>query len=94
MFKLNVNKMYFDSDDDFYKFCVDPIIIPVEYITDEGETKYSMDFNFTKSYQDAVNQGKIFIIKDPDSQIFKHQAVSYRTITKPIQNLEQYFGYR
>ena len=92
MFNIkNINKMYFDSDDDFYQFCVEPYIIPVEYTDNNGEIKYSMDFNLSKAYKDAVNQGKTFIIKDPDSQIFKHQAVSYRTITKPIQNLEQYF---
>ena len=93
MFKFKLdNKMYFDSDDDFYQFCVEPYIIPVEYTNDQGETKYYMDFNLSKSYQNAINQGKVFIIKDPNSQIFKHQAVSYRTITKPIQNLEQYHG--
>ena len=50
-----------------------------------------MDFNLSNAYNDAISQGKKFIIKDPNSQIFKHQAVSYRTITKPIQNLEEYF---
>lgn len=91
--KLSKKKIYFSSDDDFYKFCVDPVIVPVEYTNDLGEISHYMDFNFTKAYQDAVSKGKIFIIKDPDSKIFKHQAVSYRTITKPVDNLQQYFGF-
>ena len=92
MFRISTQKIYFKSDDDFYKFCVVPEIIPVEYINPNGETKYYMDFNLTNAYNDAVKQGKKFIILDPNSQIFKRQAVSYRTITKPIQNLVEYYG--
>ena len=33
----------------------------------------------------------IFIIKDENSQIYKHGAVSYRTITKEISNLEPWY---
>ena len=91
MFRISAQKLFFNSDDEFYKFCVVPEIIPVEYVNPEGETKYYMDFNFTHAYNDAIKQGKVFIIKDPNSKIYKHQAVSYRTITKPIQNLEEYF---
>ena len=91
MFIISSQKLFFNSDDEFYKFCVVPEIIPVEYVNQDGEIKYYMDFNLSNAYNDAVKQGKKFIIKDPNSQIFKHQAVSYRTITKPIQNLEEYF---
>lgn len=91
MFRISSQKLFFNSDDEFYKFCVVPEIIPVEYINQAGETKYYMDFNLSNAYNDAISQGKKFIIKDPNSQIFKRQAVSYRTITKPIQNLEEYF---
>lgn len=90
MFRIT-SKMFFDSDDDFYKFCVVPELIPIEYVNNNGETKYFTDFNLSNAYHDAIAQGKKFIIKDPNSQIYKHQAVSYRTITKPIQNLEEYF---
>lgn len=92
MFRISTQKMYFNSDDEFYKFCVVPEIIPVEYIDVDGTTRYYMDFNLTTAYHDAIEQGKKFIIRDPNSQIYKHQAVSYRTITKPIQNLEEYFN--
>ena len=85
--------MYFDSDDDFYKFCVVPVIVPKERVSRDGTIRRSMDFNLSNDYHNAVKDCKIFIIKDPKSQICKHQAVSYRTITKPIENLEEYFGY-
>ena len=93
MLKLIPQKMYFDSDDDFYKFCVVPVIVPKERISKDGTIIRSMDFNLSNEYHNAVKDGKMFIIKDPNSQICKHQAVSYRTITKPIENLEEYFGY-
>ena len=93
MLKLIPQKMYFDCDDDFYRFCVVPVIVPKERILRYCTIRRSMDFNLSNEYQNAVDNGIQFIIKDPNSQICKHQAVSYRTITKPIENLEEYFGY-
>ena len=84
--------IFFDNDDDFYKFCVVPELIPVHYIDKSGIDRYYTTFEFTPQYQNAINKGMTFIIKDEDSNIFKHGAVSYRTITKDIQNLEQWFG--
>jgi len=80
----NSNTMFFDCDDDFCQFCIDPDAV----LTDNGR---GFTFNFTPWYQDAVNNGTIFIIRDENSQVFKHGAVSYRTITKPVQNLQQYY---
>ena len=93
MLKLIPQKMYFDCDDDFYRFCVVPVIVSKERILKDGTIRRSMDFNLSNEYHNAVKNDIIFIIKDPNSQICKHQAVSYRTITKPIENLEEYFGY-
>ena len=50
------------------------------------------DFDFTHEYLDAIAKGLRFIIKDEDSQICKHKAVSYRTITKNIDNLDNYYA--
>ena len=86
-------KMYFDTDDDFYKFCVVPVIVSKERTLPDGSIRKCMDFNMSYEYDNAVNNGKIFIIKYPNSQIYKRGAVSYRTITKPVSNLEEYFGY-
>lgn len=87
----NPNKMYFKCDDDFYQFCVVPVIIPREFVNKlTGETLYYMDFELSDAYKNALAQNKKFVIKDKNSQIFKHKCVSYRTITKPIENLEEY----
>lgn len=83
--------MYFDSDDDFYNFCVVPKLEIIEYIDRNGDVAYHTDFNLSNKYYDAIKNGMKFIIKDEDSQIYKHGAVSYRTITKPIENLEEYW---
>lgn len=84
------NIIYFDSDEDFYKFCVVPELITIECDID-GVKHYYYDFDFSYLYKDAIKQGKHFIIKDENSSIFKNKTISYRTITKPIQNLYQYF---
>lgn len=82
------NIRYFDNDEEFYTYCVEPKLVTV----DSGEGYYYSTFNFTQQYLDDVANGKKFIIKDENSQIFKRGCVSYRTITKPVQNLEQYFN--
>lgn len=82
--------IYFDSDDDFYKFCVVPEIKAKPFALDNGETFYTMDFDLSNDYNMAIQNGNIFVIKDENSQIYKHGCVSYRTISKPIQNLEPY----
>lgn len=87
----NPNKLYFNCDDDFYRFCVVPVIIPREFINKlTGEPAYYMDFDLSYEYKDALAKNKKFVIKDSNSQIFKNKCVSYRTITKPIENLEEY----
>lgn len=84
--------IYFENDEEFYQFCVAPVLKSQEYKRKDGTVGYFADFDFTQGYKDAVKAGKRFVIKDEDSQIFKHGSVSYRTITKNVQNLDQYFG--
>jgi hypothetical protein len=92
MVKLEANnKMFFDTDDDFYKFCVCPkLVICQEVNPTTGEIEHYTDFEFTNDYISAVNKGIKFMICDDNSQIFKRGCVSYRTITKPVSNLCQY----
>jgi len=78
------NVIYFDNDDDFYKFSVEPILI--QKMTDTGIDYF--DFNFSPGYSDALDNCKCFIIKDKNSNIYKHKCVSYKTISKPINNLK------
>ena len=47
MLKLIPQKMYFDSDDDFYKFCGVPVIVPTERISKDGTIIRSMDFHLS-----------------------------------------------
>lgn len=87
----NPNILNFSSDNDFYRFCVVPVIVPREYVdTVTGQPAYYMDFDFSNQYVDAVKNGVKFCINDEDSQIYKHGCVSYRTITKPVENLIEY----
>ena len=59
---------------------------------DEGFSDgFYTDFNFTEPYTNAVNDGMIFIIKDEDSQIYKHGCVNFGCMSKPIKNLKPYF---
>ena len=85
------NVIYFDNDDEFYDYCVEPKLITIPFVDKNGDTRYYTDFNFTNAYNNDVKDGKIFIIKDENSQIYKHKAVSYRTITKEISNLEPWY---
>ena len=85
------NIIYFDSDNEFYEYCVVPELVPVQYIDSNGNEKYYTDFNFTPQYNNAVNNDMRFVIKDEDSQIYKHGCVSYRTISKDIQNLDPWY---
>lgn len=90
--KLHDEIMSFKSDADFFNFCVNPEIVFKEFVDKEGNTRCYYDFEFTKAYSDAVEQDVYFVIEDEDSQIFKHGAVSYRSITKEVENLKQYWG--
>lgn len=81
------NTIYFDSDDEFLDFALDRRIV-----IKEGKNCLYTDFNFTSMYQKEVDNGVRFCIKDENSQIEKRQAISYRTITKEVENLDPWFG--
>lgn len=85
------NIIYFDSDNEFYDYAVIPELISIAYTDKNGIERYYTDFNFTTQYNNAVNNGMRFVIKDEDSQIYKHGCVSYRTISKEIPNLDPWF---
>jgi hypothetical protein len=86
------NILYFDTDDDFYEFSVVPMLVVREYVNNKGEKSAYTDFDFTNDYKNAIDKGTKFIIRDPKSLIVKHNnTVSYRTISKPVQNLEPWY---
>lgn len=78
---------YFENDDEFYSYAVDPRIIPMKL----KEGVYYTTFNFTPQYLSDVDNGVIFVIKDVNSKIFKHKAVCVGLMNKRVQNLKQYF---
>ncbi len=95
---LSINKntrfpvKYFDNDEEFFKFCVVPVMVTNKETNDDGTSCFESDWDFTQEYKDAVKDGIRFIIKDENSQIYKHQAVTFNVITKPVDNLEYYIA--
>lgn len=84
--------IYFNTDDDFYKYCVNPKLVQVEKINSIGETNAYCDWNFTPGYLEDVKSNKVFIIRDKNSKIIKrNNIVSYRTISKKVQNVKPYY---
>lgn len=82
------NILYFDNDDDFYAFSVKPQVIICD-----NEVGYSgYDIDFTDDYKNAVSNNKRFCIKDENSKVYKHNCVSYKLMSKDVQNLEPYFA--
>lgn len=81
------NIIYFESDDEFLDYCLDkrPII-------KEGKHCKYTDYEFTKLYYDELKNGTRFCIKDENSAIEKHGVITFRTISKKVDNLEPWFG--
>ncbi len=84
------NVMYFDSDDDFYNYCVVPAFV---FVTNTGDDVPYVTFNLSNAYNNATKNGKLFAIKDMDSQILKHGGVSYRGMFKEIPNLVRWWNF-
>ena len=80
--------IFFDTDKDFYDFAV---FQTGEVIPGEHGVDYYSDLAYTKAYLDAVDNGMIFIIKDPNSQIYKRGCISTGKSIKQISNLEYYY---
>jgi hypothetical protein len=79
------NAIFFDNDDEFYQFAVNPLLT-----VSNGDNIPYVDWNFTDVYNSALKDNTDFIICDGNSQICKHQAVSFRTITKPVSVKNNY----
>lgn len=83
--------IYFDNDDEFYNFVVVPQLHTVPFTGPDGKEMYMMDFDLSNNYNKALSDGLRFVIKDEDSRIYRHGCVSYRTISKDIQNLDPWY---
>lgn len=87
--KVNKDKKYvlFDDDKEFIEWCVDASI----KIRQDGDI-ISSYFDFTPQYDEWVKSGYHFIITDKQSQIYKHQAVTVKVLTRKVQNLKTFYG--
>ena len=96
------NIVFFESDDEFTDFCIAPYAV----VKRSADGTLSVEGQYSDMYKKYIEEGKTFIIKDEDSQVFKHQCISKRVPVKvdgfpsynrltlvqlPVQNLEQYF---
>ena len=81
------NTIYFDSDDEFFSYCVDP-----RPIIREGQHCKYVDFEFTKQYKKDLDNGLRFCIKDDNSLIEKHGVVTFMTESKEVKNLDPWYG--
>ena len=92
-----IKLMIFDTDDDFYNFCVVPKLVSKSYISKSGEECQYADFNLSPAYYDALSKDVKFIIRDINSSIIRrNNKVNYRTCCKSVKNLynwqyEDYF---
>lgn len=86
----NDNILFFNNDDEFTEFSIDPTLVAKCIERKNGDKIWYYDFNFSKLYNDAVAQGKKFTIKDPNSRIMKNGDIGYKLVTKPVENLEEY----
>lgn len=82
--------IFFDNDDEFYNFVLVPVVkVSIDNTGDQPRSINELTTNW--EYNLALKNNKKFIIRDEDSQIYKHGCVSYRTVNKYIDNLEPYY---
>ena len=99
---INCNIFFFESDDEFTDFCIAPYAV----VKRSSEGTLFVEGQYSDMYKKYIEQGKTFIIKDENSQVYKDQCVRKRVPVKiddfplydrlplvqlPVQNLEPYF---
>lgn len=99
---INCNIFFFESDDEFTDFCIAPYAV----VKRSSEGTLFVEGQYSDMYKKYIEQGKTFIIKDENSQVYKRQCVNKRVPVKiddfpsydrltlvqlPVQNLEPYF---
>ena len=99
---INCNIFFFESDDEFTDFCIAPYAV----VKRSSDGTLFVEGQYSDMYKKYIGQGKTFIIKDENSQVYKDQCVRKRVPVKiddfplydrlplvqlPVQNLEPYF---
>lgn len=83
MKQIEDKKIYvFDDDNELTAFCLEPT--PVIKTYDKLGIKY-FDYNMTLEYQDAINNGYTFAVKDPKSRAVKNGHLSCGSMTYKIK---------
>ena len=100
-----VETMYFESDNEFADFCVAPYAV----IKQSENGGYYYHGEYSDLYKEAVEEGKRFVIKDENSQIYKRQCVCKRVLVSktdgyaarkdvlvqlPVKNLDEWDPWR
>lgn len=88
----NKNILYFDNDDEFSSFCINPTLTTYVVQDEDGIDHTYVDYDFTDQYKNAVANGQRFCIKDLASHVNKDGLLGYRNTTKVIDNVERYYG--
>ena len=73
-FKEVNNTIFFESDEEFEDFCVAPYATIKQ---SENGTNYRAG-DYSDIYKECVKEGKLFVIKDRNSKVYKRQAVTKR----------------
>lgn len=68
------NTIFFESDEEFEDFCVAPYATIKQ---SENGTSYCAG-DYSDIYKECVKEGKLFVIKDRNSKVYKRQAVTKR----------------
>jgi hypothetical protein len=99
---INCKIFFFESDDEFTDFCIAPYAV----VKRSSEGTLFVEGQYSDMYKKYIEQGKTFIIKDENSQVYKRQCVNKRVPVKiddfpsydrltlvqlPVQNLKPYF---
>lgn len=89
--------IYFDNDQEFTDFCLAPYGVIVH--PKDGSSPFFTGV-YSDEYNEAIKEGKRFVIKDEDSVVFKHKCVNKlvpiqgtgreATVQMPVKNLEPY----
>lgn len=86
------NVLYFNNDDDFSLFCMNPELKTYSRVDNFGNTVYQTYYDFSDDYLNAVNSGMYFCVKDENSHVNKDGILGYKNTSKCIDNVKRYYG--
>jgi hypothetical protein len=82
--KIKGTKYVFDNDDELTEFCM--CQYPTNYWNDKANLWY-YDYDMTDQYNQAIADGIVFIVLDPNSRAVKNGHINRGLITKCVKCL-------